>query len=71
MHAESGRFTADSGLEYVESSDYDGWGAGWLAEKLEGQEAPSVVSSLAAVQGLATATCGPNDLERVLVAALG
>jgi hypothetical protein len=75
VHVESGRFTASTGLEYVESSDYEGWSAGWLAdtlaEKLEGQEAPSVVSSLAAVQGLATATCGPDDLEGVLVAALG
>ncbi len=71
VHVESGRFTASTGLEYVESSDYDGWGAGWLAEKLEGQEAPSVVSSVAAARGLATATCGPDDLEGVLVAALG
>lgn len=69
VHVESGRFTACSDLEYVESSDYDGWDAGWLAEKLEGQEASSVVSSMAAAQGLATATCGIGDLERVLVAA--
>ena len=69
VHVKSGRFTAHSGLEYLESSDYDSWSAGWLAEKLEGQEAPSVVSSVAAAQGLATATCGPDDLGRVLVSA--